>query len=235
MRITLSAGLALALIVPLAAAPAHARERAAWVKVDPDPVLIHGDRSTWITVSATIDDPNAVYDAITAEMRPVNEVGYNYALLKDPDGDGVYTGRRKIDPFDVSPGKWRIEIVAIAADGSGEVQGPKGFFSIKGATRLSAKAAPQKVRKGGAFVFSGRLTGVETFDGGWTPYPKMPVKIYFQRAGTAEWVYAAQVKTNSEGRFTKSFRPKKSGSWKAVYAGSAKYLASSKTVRVTLR
>ena len=214
---------ALALAAVLAstlAAPAHARA-AASLHVSPNPALIYGDRATWITITATLNEgaPQPFQNELLAELRPTSGSGYNYTHLTDPDNNGTYIGKVKFDGFDASPGRWRVETSYTANDASTQ-PGPTGYFAFKVVTKLTGTAKPTTVRRGKPVKVSGKLSTVG-LGGGWAGWSGQWVSVYYRRAGTTTWKYTGRAKTNYDGRYSKAFKPSKSGWWKAVKPGSS--------------
>ena len=228
--------LATVIAAPLAAVPAQAapsgERRAPSIRVTPNPALIRADRATWVDVTVDFEGPRNFYDGVLVEMKANSGVGYGYQNLTDPENDGVWTGRVKFDTLNATPGKWRVESSAIDADTGDEVQGPGTAFSFKAVTRLSAAVKPKKVRKGGPLKVGGRLQGVSVV--GYEDLAKRQVKIYYRQQGKKKWSLAGKAKTNSLGRFTKTFRPKKSGSILLVWSGNSLY-APSKSKSIAFR
>ncbi|WP_018654340.1 hypothetical protein [Actinomadura flavalba] len=86
-------------------------------------------------------------------------------------------------------------------------------------------AAPEPVRKGRPITVSGRLLrGTEE---GWASASGAAVQIQFRAAGSSVWTTLGSVKTAKKGTFSRSFTAVKDGAWRAVYAGSVTYFASS--------
>jgi hypothetical protein len=230
------ATLALATTPAHAAAPRTEAHRAAYVHVAPNPAVLYPDRSTWVTIRANLDTNRPIYGGVLAEMRPASGDGYNYTQLFDPDGDGVWVGKVKFSDSEAGAlGVWRVETSAIAEDTAETLQGPTGSFVLRGLTRTTAKFKPGTVRKGGVVKASGTVKAFTSY-GYFTGSANRVVRLYFRKAGTKKWVYAAKAKTDSYGVYRKGVRPTRSGWWVARFPGAGNQLASaSKPVFVKVR
>ncbi|GAA0939878.1 hypothetical protein [Actinocorallia libanotica] len=232
--------LAAVIAVPLGAVPAQAEpaaeRRAPSIRVTPSPALIRADRATWLDVSLDFEGPRDFFDdTVLVEMKANRGIGYNYLNLTDPENDGVWTGRVKFDAFNAVPGTWRVESSAIDEATGDNVEGPTGTFSFRAATRLALSVKPKAVRKGGKLKVGGGLQGVAVA-GGYEGLARRPVQIYYRPAGKAKWTLAAKVRTNGSGRFTKVFRPKKSGALRLVWPGNGSHApAKSKIISFRVR
>lgn len=192
--------------------PARVHRAGGWVKVTPNPALVYGDKTTWITIKVHFDTNRPIYQGgVIATLRSIGGSGYDSEFLTGPDANGVATARVDFSSYLFAvPGKWRVETKAITTDGGDEEPGPTGYFTFKQVTKVSLKAKPAAARKGQPVRLSGLLRVAEY---GYVPFAKQGVRFYFRKKGTAKWVYAGQAKTNSEGRFAKTFKAKTGGSW----------------------
>ena len=230
--------LAAVIAAPLAAVPAQAQapnaaeRRAPTLTITPASSLIRPDRATWLEVTADFEGPRKFYNGVLVEMKSNRGSGYNYVTLTDPENDGVWKGRVKFDAFNAVPGAWRAESSAIDDDTAADVQGPTTTFSLKFATRLALAVKPKSVRRGGPVKVGGKLQTVG-IAGGYTELAGRQVKIYFRPKGKSKWSLAGKAKTDALGRFTRTFRPKKSGAIVLVWSGNAQYApAKSKPIAV---
>jgi hypothetical protein len=230
---TVTASALVALAVPAAAAPSH--RAGGWVTVTPNPALVYGDKSTWITVKVHLDTNRPIYQGgVIATFRSIDGSGYDSEFLNGPDANGVASARVEFSSYLLAvPGRWRVETKAITTDGGDEEPGPTGYFSFKQVTKISLKAKARTVKKGQPIKLSGLLRVAEF---GYVPFPKQAVRIYFRKTGSKKWVYAGQAKTNSEGRFAKAVKAKASGSWLVRRLTTRKTAASaSKAITVRVR
>jgi hypothetical protein len=88
-------------------------------------------------------------------------------------------------------------------------------FTIKRPSKLSLNAAPEPVVKGKKIIAKGTLK----IDGKVLSGAK--VKVYFKAAGAGGYTYQGTATTSGKGVYSKKFTATKSGTWKAVYAGSS--------------
>ena len=96
---------------------------------------------------------------------------------------------------------------------------------------VSFAATPHIVKRNGKITVSGRL---EVLGRSWQSYAGQSVDIIFRPAGSKLWYAAYWVKTNSTGRFSKTFTDKfGTATWSADYNGNSTHLVSgAATVRV---
>ncbi|MET0495550.1 MAG: hypothetical protein ABW000_20685 [Actinoplanes sp.] len=81
---------------------------------------------------------------------------------------------------------------------------------------MSFNAAPEPVTKGAIVTLTGRVWLGDTGN-------RTTISFYFRRAGTSSsnYVYKGFVTTTDSGAFTRRYQAETTGTWKAVYAGSA--------------
>ncbi|MEV6341895.1 hypothetical protein [Actinoplanes sp. NPDC051851] len=102
-------------------------------------------------------------------------------------------------------------------------------ITVKRPSTLSLNASPEPVKKGKKLTAKGTLK----IDG--KVLSGASVKIYFQASGSKTWTLKGTATTSSKGVYTKKFTATKTGTWKAVYAGTATKVSASATdaVKVT--
>jgi hypothetical protein len=94
---------------------------------------------------------------------------------------------------------------------------------------LAFNASPEPVKKGKKITAAGTLK----IDG--KALSGASVKIYFEATGAKTYALKGTAKTSSKGAYSKKFTATKSGTWKAVYAGSSTRNAASKSDAVKVK
>lgn len=90
------------------------------------------------------------------------------------------------------------------------------LYSTRNKTRFTGfNAAPEPVRRGDTLKLSGRL---ERFAGGtWKVAARRRVHIYFRPKGAKTWQLVAQASTDWHGRFGRSVKATRDGTWQIRY------------------
>jgi hypothetical protein len=121
-----------------------------------------------------------------------------------------------------TPGAWHAEVygAAVPSDATDEsdveyTNTVKVGISLKRPSTLAFNASPEPVKKGKPITAAGTLK----VDG--KVLPSAAVKIYFEATGAKSYTLKNTVTTNSKGVFSKKYTASKTGTWKAVYAGSS--------------
>jgi hypothetical protein len=94
-------------------------------------------------------------------------------------------------------------------------------ISVKRPSKATLNAAPEPVKKGKQLTAKGVLKSDGKLLAG------ASVRIYFKPATGKTWIYKGTAKTNAKGVYSKKFTAAKTGTWKAVYAGTAARNAAS--------
>jgi hypothetical protein len=102
-------------------------------------------------------------------------------------------------------------------------------ISLKRPAKLAFNASPEPVRKGHKITSAGTLK----IDG--KVLSGASVKIYFKATGARTYALKGTAKTSRKGAYSKKFTATKSGTWKAVYAGSSTRNAASKADAVKVK
>jgi hypothetical protein len=118
-----------------------------------------------------------------------------------------------------TPGAWHAEVygaVVVSDDSDPEfTNSVKIGMSLKRPSTLTFNASPEPVKKGKKITAAGTLK----IDG--KVLSQAAVKIYFKAAGAKTYTLKGTATTSSKGAFSKKFTATKTGTWKAVYAGSS--------------
>jgi hypothetical protein len=121
-----------------------------------------------------------------------------------------------------APGAWHAEVYGAAIPtGSTDdsaiqyTNAVRVGISLKRPSKLTFNASPEPVKKGKKITAAGTLK----IDG--KALSHATVKIYFKKAGATTYTLKATATTSGKGGFSKKVTATKTGTWKAVYAGSS--------------
>jgi hypothetical protein len=134
-------------------------------------------------------------------------------------------------------GKWVARVVAYDRTGRVLAQKSSSFYE-KGNTRITGfNAGPEPIRHGRTLTVTGSLQHVKFGSAPWyIGYTSQTIRIYFKPSGSTAWAYAGSTATGSAGRFSKHFVARRSGTWRAYFPGTSRYVlttSSSDFVKVT--
>jgi predicted secreted protein len=188
--------------------------------IAPNPVVVKDDNETTayfkIVGSRDLDSVNLTVAPDSPEARTMAA-----KVVKKLD-----TWRFSV-PFNKndSAGKWKATVEGVK-DGKVVTHDDASFYvkviktPQKAHTRISDfEASPSRVRKGRTVTVSGDL---EAWGRGWDDVRGAKVNVYFRQYGSSGWKYVASDYTDRHGDFSANTRAYKSGTFKAVYAGSDK-------------
>jgi hypothetical protein len=136
--------------------------------------------------------------------------------------NGVWTGQLAL-PKSMKAGNWNAS--AEVMDGSFNtttyaVGTAMHLFLLSGVT-TSASPVPHSNK----VAVTGKLRHLTS--SGWKASKKTRVGIYFKPKGSTTWSKKATTTTNNKGRYAKSLRAAKSGTWQVRFAGGQFIAASS--------
>ncbi|MEU4242911.1 hypothetical protein [Actinoplanes sp. NPDC026619] len=175
-------------------------------------------------LSATMPSTDYLFSAVGVDLFAPGASGddsYDGTALKQVGTSATYSGSLNFCGK-YTAGNWRAEVYGAAvpsdADDESDVQITnvvKVGISLKRPSTLSFNASPEPVKKGKKLTAAGTLK----VDG--KVLSKATVQIYFKATGAKTYSLKGSTTTSSKGAFTKKFTATKSGTWKAVYAGSS--------------
>jgi hypothetical protein len=87
----------------------------------------------------------------------------------------------------------------------------------------SFNAAPEPVKKGATLTVSGRF---ERYASVWGLVDGVPVSVYFKPSGATALTSMGATTRGQQGKWTKSFKASKDGTWHAKFQESGPYLAT---------
>ena len=186
--------------------------------ISPNPVVVKAGHETeaFFKVDASSD-----VEKVQLSVAPVDP---RVRTLRAKDVNKVESWRFSV-PFNETDqdGKWKATAQAYDKDGK-VVDTDTAFFAVeiekgKAETRITRFSAdPSKVRKGKSIYFSGRLQVND--DDRWKGVRNERVSVFYKANGSSGWKWVASDRTSWNGKFEAKTRAYKSGTFKAVYAGS---------------
>jgi stage II sporulation protein D len=181
-----------------------------------------GLRSTWFTTGATV-----------SPAPPPVSAPLTLARARVRGGQVLLQGTAPAAPVQLqgaSGASWRtLATVTPASDGAvrftrklGEAPLYRLFQGLAATPAVRVSVGTGLILRRAAHGFRGKV------------YPLLPRRtVVLQRSGPDGWTWIARAATDAKGRFTLTRRPLKAGAYRARYAGSSVYRASSsRTVRV---
>ena len=192
------------------------------------------------TLSAVMPTDGYQFSGVGADLFAPGESGDDsydgIEFMQVGAGDNpVYRGSLSICGK-YPPGAWHAEVYGAAVP-TGATTGDDFVttnqirinISLKRPSRLTFNASPEPVKKGKKVTAAGTLK----IDG--KAYANLSVVIYFKASGAKTWTVKGTAKTTSKGAYSRKFVATKSGTWKAVYAGSSTRQAASKADAVAVK
>jgi hypothetical protein len=209
------------------AASAHTDPSRSFVHIQdiaPNPVVVKGDHdaTAYFKIVGSRD-----LDSVNLTVTPADTTIQTLAAKAVKKVD---TWRFSV-PFnqgDVA-GKWTAHVEGVKDGKTVKTDDASFYVKIikevpKANTRISDfEANPSRVRKGRSISVSGDL---EAQSRHWDNVRNAKVNVYFRQFGSSGWKYVASDYTDRRGDFSVETRAYKSGTFKAVYAGSDKLLGS---------
>lgn len=108
-------------------------------------------------------------------------------------------------------------------------------FTIRRPTSLTYNASPEPVKRGKSLTHKGQLKFDPYSFGEMYGAKGMTIKFYFRKNGSTSYVYKGSVVTGAGGKYSKKIVARDSGTWKAVYAGTAARQAQTKSDKVAVK
>ncbi|WP_405820006.1 hypothetical protein OG241_31405 [Streptomyces sp. NBC_01390] len=144
----------------------------------------------------------------------------------------IYMGE-DADILNSEAGTWRGAADAVAFNGQlspgGDLDVTKIGFAEKGglattllqrASRLTANATPEPVKKGRTITVTGKLTRANWDARNYGGYSAQPVKLQFRKNGTSTYTTVKTIKTNTKGDLKTTVKATADGFFRYVFAGT---------------
>ncbi|WP_430377833.1 DUF5707 domain-containing protein [Streptomyces sp. B1-3] len=165
---------------------------------------------------------HAHYDGVfppneqNATCTPVSETTSNCKLTITVDA-------RRYLYMNSLAGTWHVTAAAIAADEVGSVYWNDfyGTHRIQRASKLTANASPEPVKKGKTITVTGKLTRANWETRKYTGYSTQPVKLQFRKKDSNTYTTVKTVKTNSKGDLNTTVKATVDGFYRWSFAGTS--------------
>ncbi|MER6491366.1 DUF5707 domain-containing protein [Streptomyces griseorubiginosus] len=165
---------------------------------------------------------HAHYDGVfppneqNATCTPVSETTSNCKLTITVDA-------RRYLYMNSLAGTWHVTAAAIAADEVGSVYWNDfyGTHRIQRASKLTANASPEPVKKGKTITVTGKLTRANWETRKYTGYSTQPVKLQFRKKDSNTYTTVKTVKTNSKGDLKTTVKATVDGFYRWSFAGTS--------------
>ncbi|WP_030317894.1 DUF5707 domain-containing protein [Streptomyces sp. NRRL B-3229] len=120
-------------------------------------------------------------------------------------------------------GTWHVTAAAIAADevGSEYWNDFYGTHRLQRASKLTADASPEPVKKGKTITVTGKLTRANWETRKYTGYSTQPVKLQFRKKDSDTYTTVKTVKTNSKGDLKTTVKATVDGFYRWSFAGTS--------------
>ena len=119
-------------------------------------------------------------------------------------------------------GAWHAEVWASAKDGIGFVdRHSAGSVAIKRATKLTADATPEPVKKGKTVTVTGALTRADWESWTYKPFGSQTAALQWAKIGTSNWTTSKAWKADANGKLKGTVTAGSDGSFRYTYAGDA--------------
>jgi hypothetical protein len=136
--------------------------------------------------------------------------------------NGVWTGRLDL-PKSMKAGNWNASAEVMDGDFNTTT------YAVATATHLFLRSglttSVSQVANSNKVAVTGKLRHLTS--SGWKASRNTRVAIYFKPKGSATWSKKATATTDKKGRYAKSLRPFKAGTWEVRYTGGQLIAASS--------
>ncbi|MEU1299411.1 calcium-binding protein [Streptomyces shenzhenensis] len=196
-------------------------------------IVVGSSGRTSVTVKFTASDPNGISDAggILYHGTDVNHNDWGVTLPSCGQHlvttyTCTFTLKSNSDrPFDVTKnaqaGTWKMWAYALGADGDYRFTDPAKTFKVLRATRLTADASPEPVKKGRTITVTGTLTRANWESHKNIGYGSQSVALQFRKAGTTKYVHVKNTRSSSSGSLKTTVTASTDGYYRFAYAGSS--------------
>ncbi|MFB7112964.1 calcium-binding protein [Streptomyces sp. NPDC056291] len=220
-----------ALAVPAAQADGGSGDtRITKVVVDGDnKVAISTSGLKTIKVSVTATDNSGIKQA---DSFTLDGPGYGFASTGKPTCTVVNattstcTASVKVDPkvdflSNSNAGRWYVDAWIDANDGDYIWKEKAGSFLFQRASKLTADATPEPVKKGKTITVTGTLTRANWETLKYGGYASQPVKLQFRKKGSSAYKTLKTIKTDSKGKLRTTTKATADGYYRYSFAGNS--------------
>ncbi|MDX2701634.1 calcium-binding protein [Streptomyces sp. PA03-6a] len=196
-------------------------------------IVVNSSGKASVTVKLTASDPNGISDAggILYHGKDVNHddwgvslpscgahavTTYTCTLVLKSTSDYRHFGVSK----NSQAGTWKMWAYALGADGNYRFRDPAATFKVLRATKLTANATPEPVKKGKTITVSGSLTLANWESHKYMGYGSQKVALQFRKAGTTKYVNVKGIKSSKTGSLRTTVKAAQDGYYRFDFVGS---------------
>ncbi|MFG2112879.1 hypothetical protein ACGFRB_09600 [Streptomyces sp. NPDC048718] len=117
-------------------------------------------------------------------------------------------------------GAWKVAGEVRFKDGTGDIDDVGQTVYVKRNSRLSVKASPKPVAKGGTLTVTGKVTRANWETQKYVSYEGRKVSLQFKPAGTTSYTSVKTVYANGKGDLKTTVKASKAGTWRWMYGGN---------------
>ncbi|GAA3302073.1 hypothetical protein GCM10020295_46840 [Streptomyces cinereospinus] len=190
-----------------------------------------------ITVSVTATDDSGIAGADSFDLVGP---GYGYESTSRPACKAVNattstcTASVTVDPrtdayWNSNAGTWYVGAWIDAEDGDFLWKEKAGSFHFQRATRLTANAAPEPVKKGATLTVTGKLTRANWETLTYGAYAGQSVTLQFRKRSATAYSDVKTVRTNTKGDLKTTVQASVDGYYRYVFKGNSSHAAVNAT------
>ncbi|MFF4966836.1 calcium-binding protein [Streptomyces sp. NPDC003674] len=199
------------------------------------PVVVGTTKAVSAKVSVTASDDSGI-----AETTYISAFGPtpNFAQIWADDGDitcvktnattSTCSGTLTFDP-QASTGfvdngaaaTWKLGTLVSANDHDFIHRDAATTFKVQRASKLTADASPEPVKKGRAVTVTGKLSRANWEDNQYHGYASQPVKLQFRKKGSSTYTTLKTIRTTSTGSLKTTVTASVDGYFRYSFAGTA--------------
>ncbi|MFE9659236.1 calcium-binding protein [Streptomyces sp. NPDC005955] len=126
------------------------------------------------------------------------------------------------DIFNDEAGSWKTEVYITSKDYESVLDKDNiKSFKVLRASKLTANASPEPIKKGKTLTITGALTRANWDEAKYAGYTSQSVKLQFQKKGTTTWSTVKTIKSDSRGNLRTTVKAERDGSFRYVFAGTS--------------
>jgi hypothetical protein len=176
---------------------------------DSGPVLYRGSTLTVQSRIIAGDNPGTCTAASSTVLKCTAKIQFRPAESEDYD-----------DLVNSDAGTWNIGALAVGDSGF-TTKGGFGTVKLLRASKLTANATPEPVRKGATITVTGKLSRANWDSNTYAGYSTQPVKLQFRKAGTTAYTTVKTIKTSTTGALKTTVKATADGYFRYSFAGTS--------------
>ncbi|MCT9078153.1 hypothetical protein [Streptomyces fulvoviolaceus] len=200
------------------------------------PVVVGSTATKTITVSFTVKDDSGVDSAMAILWHGADFDSADSAALANTSD--YYSKCTVVDAttstckatYDLIPGSnainavagtWKVWTIASGKDADHVQKDNAKTFKLQRASKLTANAAPEPVKKGKTITVTGKLTRANWDANKYSGYASQSVKLQFRKKSSSTYTTVKTIKSNSTGELKTTTTASADGYYRYSFAGSA--------------